>query len=332
MAVVDVQPAPAPAPAPAAGRTSPTLATDRRRRRNLALIVLGVLALAVFDAWTVAAYVRNELARLEPWKAAMVCAGDGVAAAWFVRFAIAHFLLRKPLRDRPLGRRTRAAVAWFIASMAAGLAVDAAFTVYLRYDDLARYKIATPATAHVRNVDGSYASEGRNYELACEWRDAATGRTFAGTLRVHADGGRRASERDVETARLAKHGLATSRPITGFPPNLPWDTALALASDRPPATVQIRYDPQWPARAWLEGVPEDDNGLFFVSLAILFVQGWVTLIVAVAAWGRASAKRRRDRVLPWWLDLAKVIPTAAEVVMIAFVQLMLLAIGGFANR
>lgn len=263
------------------------------------------IALAVFDAWAICPYLSNELARLEPWKAAALFLGDAVAALWFLRFALTHLILRKPLEDQPASERSRWIVGIFIGSMTAGLLLDFAFTLYLDRDEKRAYAAGTSTTAIVHNMFTYHASEGRNWRLDCEWRDAATGQTHRGWLRLHAGPAKR---------------------IGVDPPGPPYATAHALGLDQTPKSVPIRYDTHWPNRGWLEGVPDDDNGLFFVSLAVFLIQAVVIALAGLIAWGQVKGIRPKP-ALPWWIELGKVIPTAAEIIVFAFCGFLFRTIG-----
>ena len=71
----------------------------------------------------------------------------------------------------------------------------------------------------------------------------------------------------------------------------------------------------------MEGVPENSNGLTFVSLFVLIGQAVVTAIAALTAWGKAfgTGGAAGDGAFPWWLDLSKVFPTGVEMVVLAIV-------------
>ncbi|MEO6436709.1 MAG: hypothetical protein ABIP55_13245 [Tepidisphaeraceae bacterium] len=275
----------------------------QRRRGAVRGWTFALLALAVFAAWAIGPYLSGELRRLEPWKIAVLYSGNLIAAAWFIRFTVQHFVLDAPLEDQPAGPGARLVLKVFFVSMIAGLALDAAFTVYLRYQEGVRYGVATPTTAVVRQMSTNHASQGKNWTLHCEWRDAQVQDIHRASLRVHA---------------------GVSGGVASLPPALPGDIARLLERDEMPAMAPIRYDPTWPARAWLEGVPDDDNGLFFVSLFVLMIQGVVILLAAIAAWANAFGPAA---VLPWWLELGKMIPAGAEVVVMAFVGALFRAFG-----
>jgi hypothetical protein len=152
--------------------------------------------------------------------------------------------------------------------------------------------------------------------LDCTWRDARTGRTYRGILRVHAG-----PPPDEPVSR------STGRPsLEGFPEEMPTETASLLALNQAPASVPIRYDPQWPQRSWLEGVAEDDNGLFFVSLFIVIAQLVVTAVAALVSWGSAFGPTGSG-TLPWWLELGKVFPTGVEMLVLALVGTMFRIVG-----
>ena len=84
-----------------------------------------------------------------------------------------------------------------------------------------------------------------------------------------------------------------------------------------PRQLPIRFYPLWPRRAWIDGVPDDENGLFYASLFVHFGQGFAVLLITLIAWDRAFGTKG-NRVLPWWLELGKIIPTGAQLLAIAF--------------
>jgi len=53
----------------------------------------------------------------------------------------------------------------------------------------------------------------------------------------------------------------------------------------------------------------------------------VTLIVALRAWSDAFAPYG-PRVVPWWLELGKVIPLAVEVAVVAGIGVLFKTLGG----
>jgi hypothetical protein len=266
-----------------------------KRRAAVMRWSLALFVVAAFGAWAIGPYMRAELRRLEPWKVAAIFSGDAIALLWFIRFSITHLVLGWPLEDRPAAVGARWALAAFLISMVGGLALDSAFTIYLNYQDAVRYEVATKTTAGVSGMTMNHGPKGRNWTLLCEWRDEATQRTFHAPLRIHAS---------------VSHNVPT------MPPELSGEIAEVLKRNEIPPTAQVRYDPQWPARAWIEGVPNDENGLFFVSLFVLFVQLVAVVLAAVGAWASVFGGAG---VVPWWLDLSKAMTTAAEVAVLAFV-------------
>jgi len=98
------------------------------------------------------------------------------------------------------------------------------------------------------------------------------------TLRVHASG-------------------SSGTDAWDFPPMLSSELVARLLRDQSPAKIPIRYDPTWPGRTWVEGVPDDENGLFYTSLFVHFGQGVSVLLITLIAWDRAFAP-----TLGIWLD------------------------------
>jgi hypothetical protein len=278
-----------------------------RRNAWVRLWTLLVLAVGAFGIWASWQYLTAELRRLEPWKLAAVFCGDAVALLWFVRFAFAHLLLNRPLLDEPAGARARTRVVLFVASMIAALALDVGMTIYLHVVEQQRYELALPATADVHGMSTHHGSKGRNYTFDCTWRHPETGSTHPATLRIHAS-------RDRMNARW------------DFPPMVASAMVDQLLKDQAPANLPIRYDPAWPGRAWIEGVSDDENGLFYTSLFVHFGQAFAVALITIIAWGRAFGAGGMH-VWPWWLELGKIIPTAAQLLVIAFVGTLMLAFG-----
>ena len=277
-------------------------AVTDRRRLILSAWLIALAALAAYGFWAAWPFLRMEFRRLEPWQLVAVCCGDLIAALWFVRFAATHLVLGRPLVDEPAGAHARRAVTLFLVSMVGGLALDVGVTVYLRHVEHLRYAASPIVIADVSHLRTSHASLGRNYLLDCTWRHPDTGQIHQVTLRVH--------------AAVAGRAEALAR-IYEFPPGMPDDVVRALTDERAPARVPIRYDPRWPARSWLEGVPEDSNGLFYASLVVHILQAVAALLIALAAWNEAVGRGGSGR-LPWWLELSQAVPTAAQVCAVAF--------------
>jgi hypothetical protein len=282
-------------------------------RRGITIFwwTIALLALGIYGAWAVGPYLANELRRLEPWKVAAIFFGDAIAALWFIRFAVARIVLGEPLEDRPAAARSRRTTILFLITMFGGLVVDTGFTIYLHVHEFtAEYDAGQRTTANVIRMETFHGTKGRNWTLHCEWRDGATSKVYRGMLRVH-----------------CSLGTFDSEPaIDGMPVDLPGVTASLLAEDHTPATVPIRFDRGWPARAWIEGVASDDNGLFWVSLAVLFVQGVIVGVAALAAWAKAFAPNSPG-VFPWWIELCKVLPSGVEIVVIAFIGTLFRVVG-----
>jgi hypothetical protein len=275
-------------------------------RRNLyvQLATVFILALGVFAWWATWSYVRVELRRLEPWQIAAELCGDGIAAIWFVRFAAVHLIAGKPLVDEPAGPRVRATVLLFVISMIAGLLFDIGVTVYFHFDEQRRYEAGQRAVATVQAMHTRHAEKGRNYTFDCTWKHPQTGQVFETTLRIHATP-------DKQGGWL-------------YPTDLDSVLRGALRRNEQPATLPIRYDPDWPGRTWIEGSPDDENGLFYVSLFVHFGQAISVLLIVLLAWSQTM--RPGQRILPWWLELARVIPTAAQIIVVAFVGTLMLLI------
>jgi hypothetical protein len=227
-------------------------------------------------------YLVLEHRRLQPWKIAGLWLGDIMALIWFGRFALAHAVLGAPLVSMRLSDRRRRL--WLVGIAVAGaMLVDLGFTLYLMYEERVAYAQAPVASAEVVALYETKRELATWYELECRFRDRA-GVSRQAHVRVE-----------------AWHHV--------LPPALPVAVARMLVKGKPgQAPIPLRYDPSFPARAWVDGLGwEDDNGLYWFSLLVLFFQAilgalFVLLLVQHTVGG----------VLPWWWGTFRVLPLAVE--------------------
>ncbi|HEX5220254.1 MAG TPA: hypothetical protein VFZ59_11855 [Verrucomicrobiae bacterium] len=93
-----------------------------------------------------------------------------------------------------------------------------------------------------------------------------------------------------------------------FPSGLLVDTAQLLKEDRAGGTIEIKYDPKLPERAWASDVGwADENGLFWFSLSALFFQAVGALLLTLFL-----VPGLRSNYWPWWWEVHKFLPLAAE--------------------
>ena len=256
------------------------------------LAATGLVALLAFDVWALQPFIRLEFRRLEPWKIALVCVGDLLALLWLLWYIAQHFVLAQPLRDRPLTPARRRSIGWFYTTLALGLGLDLAATLILGYHEVREYDRAVRTTAEVTSMRTRHASHGLNWEMICQFRDGG-GRDYQTIIRLH---------------------LTPGDP---FPTTLSPQTIGQLEAARPPHALPIRYAASWPARAWLDGVPEDSNGLTWFSIAVIGFQAMGMSVVAALGWRSYQAARSRGAT-PWWLDIQRAIPAGMQILVMAY--------------
>ncbi|HSU56777.1 MAG TPA: DUF3592 domain-containing protein [Candidatus Dormibacteraeota bacterium] len=253
-----------------------------RQLRKVQLICLAICGLLGLALWANMPYLIVEHQRLETWQIAFLWIGDFTALLWFVRFAFVHAVLGRPLTDVLLseGRKTRKVVV--IASIGA-MVLDLVFTVYLMVNERAGYQQGVVTQAEVFAIQVHKRELATGYDLDCRFKDEL-GIQHQAHLRV-----------------LAKRHE--------MPSGLPYPAARLLegASDAD-HHIPIRYDPRLPERAWINGLGwEDENGLYWFSVGTLLLQGGLVLLFLLLL-----PRSPRDRTLPWWWDMYKAVPIAAE--------------------
>jgi hypothetical protein len=242
---------------------------------------VAVVIILVVGLWAQMPYLTVEHRRLEPWKIVELWCADILALFWFVRFTIVHALQGEPLvavlfED---GRR-RIKVIAMIGT--AALLIDLVFSFYLMNDERERYAKGLTTEARVTAVREIKRSAATWYELECSFKDNA-GLLHETHLRAEAE----------------HHVLPTT---------LPPETVQVLTSHgHNQNLIRIRYDPEFPARAWIDGLGWDDgNRIYWFSLLALFFQAIVTAIFLLQLMKHAT----RD-FLPWWWDIYKILPLAS---------------------
>lgn len=251
--------------------------------RQILYVRLACLAGAVILAvglWANLPYLIVEHRRLELWKICGLWCGDFMALLWFLRFVFDHAVLGEPLVPRSPGEGRKSLRVLACAGLAA-LLLDLAMTCFLMLDERQGYLDGCAATARVTAIQEHRRELATGYDLECEFPDTAGVRHTA-HLRVYAD-------RHVIPAPVAA--------LLQAPPD-----------SRPP--VHIRYDPRLPARAWVDGLGwNDENGLYWLSISISALQAGVTLVWFLLLCQAARVGRGE---WPWWWDIYKALPLAAE--------------------
>jgi hypothetical protein len=266
-----------------------------RRLRLVRLACFAMLAALAFGLWVHWPYLVVEHRRLERWKIVGLWFGDVSALFWFLRFAAVHAVLSVPLAPAPLARRRRRL--WSVGILIFGaMLIDLGMTLDLMRDERIAYARGTVTAATISDVRVHERAVADIYEIDCRFTDAR-GVAHDAHVRVYAD----------------KHVM---------PPALSVGVEHALRARQLGATLPLRYDPLLPPRAWIDGLGwEDDNGLYQLSLLVLFTQAGVMAVFLLAL-----AAHSRIGVAPWWWDTYKIVPLAVEVfwvVAMGMIDLML---------
>lgn len=268
--------------------------SSEKQVRNVRLACLALAVFVVVAAWAHWPYLSVECRRIKPWMMIGLWSGDVFALFWFLRFAFTHAVAGEPLSSVSAKDARRQARQLVIMGLIA-LAADLGFSLYLMWDEHQTYAKAVPTKAEVAQVQVIKRPEYTWYELDFRFK-ANDGAYHEAHMRVGAKA----------------HIL---------PGNLPIEAqALLSGQETNQSLIPIRYDSEFPSRAWIEGTGwEDENGIYWFSVGVLLVQGVLTLIFFLFL--KAYSIRG---ILPWWWDIYKVIPIVAE----AFLMLM----GGLIDR
>jgi len=238
---------------------------------------LAVVGLLVAGLWLQMPYLAVEQSRLEPWRILELWCADILALAWFVRFVFEHVLEAEPLAAMPFAD-TRAQMRGVATAGVAAVVVELLFTFSLMLNERDRYKYGTTTDATAVAVRQINRPATTWYEVDCRFKDAS-GQPRQAHVRVEAE-----------------HHV--------FPATLPAATAQVLSSHgRGTSLIAIRYDPQFPARAWADGAGWDDGQkIYWFSMLTLFFQAIVTALFLLLL------RRWSGGFLPWWWEIYKVLP------------------------
>jgi hypothetical protein len=241
-------------------------------------ICLFIILILVLGLWLQAPYLDIEHSRLELWKIFGLWCADILALVWFARFTLAHAILREPLVPVPFenGRRQLKAV---IYAGTAALLVDAAVAAYAIWDEHQSYARGQVAEGTVLDIRETRRAVETWYEVHCRFKD---------------------SKEVMQTVWLRVESDRNT-----FVPTLPAQTiSVLLSHSKNGDTLAVRYDPQFPARAWADGAGWDDGQrIYWFALLTLFFQAMVTAVFLLQL-----AKRSASNLLPWWWDIYKVLP------------------------
>jgi hypothetical protein len=256
-----------------------------------ALLFLMVVAAVAVGAYAFGPYLEREHRRLEPWKAALVWLGLGLALLWFLQFCAAHGLAGRAIRPPPAGPGGLGR-AWWVAlvTILAAIAVDGWMVLRCIWDEQAGYAVAVRVPGQAHALDRRDFPANVTYVLHCTYRDQA--------------GNARRSRFTVRDAGFK-----------GLPPGLPPAVAAAVRSGRPPFPVEVAYDPALPTRDWLAGAGwDDDYRLHHFSLAVLLLQALALPVFMVFL----ADYKKRTGAYPWWYDLHKAYPALIAAAFVLF--------------
>jgi hypothetical protein len=266
---------------------------ERWARPVTALLPVMVVAGLAVGAYAFGPYLEREHRRLEPWKAALVWLGLGVALLWFLQFCAAHGLAGRAIRPPSAGPGGLGRAWWLaLVTILVAIASDAWMVSRCMWDEQAGYAAAVRVPGQVQAVQRREFPESTHYVLHCTYRDRA-GNFRRTRFKLYAND---------------RHGL---------PP-----AAAAIRAGRAPFPVEVAYDPALPARDWLAGAGWDDgNRLHWFSLSILAFQA-ITLPLFMIA---LAKYRQLAGAYPWWYDLHKAYPAliaAAFLLVFGLIELL----------
>lgn len=239
-----------------------------------------VIVLAV-GLWAQMPYLAVEHRRLETWKIVELWCADILALFWFTRFTIVHAIQGEPLVAVPRDDgRHRIKVVAMVGT--AALLIDLALSLFLMNDERERYLRGVTTEAQLFAIQERTRALATWYELECSFKDNA-GLPETAHLRVEAK----------------NHVL---------PATIPRETVQILISHgRSQNVIRIRYDPEFPHRAWIEGAGWDDgDAIYWFSLLTLLFQAWATALFLLLL-----KRHTTSNFLPWWWDIYKVLPLAS---------------------
>ncbi|MFO1486999.1 MAG: hypothetical protein U1F65_00840 [Verrucomicrobiota bacterium] len=214
-----------------------------------ALTLVGLLV----GIWANYPYLVVEHRRIESWKILGLLTGDIAGFYWFLRFSITHAGFGEPLTDVPRNAAHKELKRLVLIGVAA-LAFDLSFTVYLMLAERSGYAHGVLAEAEVVKIQEHKRPLATGYDLNCQFKDQF-GQVWQTHLRV----------------------LASRQE---FPTGLPVEMVRMLQSKgKDLGSIRIRYDSNFPARTWIDGVGwEDENGIYWVSISLIGLQAVVTLL------------------------------------------------------
>lgn len=243
--------------------------------------VVGV-AFAAAGIWANYPYLVIEHHRLELWKIAGLLIGDLMGLIWFAKFALTHAVSGNPLVPVPAEKGKRN-LRLIIFTGIIAILIDLGFALYLMHEEKTGYLRGKIAEGQVLAIQEHKRPVATGYGLDCRFKDES-GQQHETHLRIFAE------------QHLLPKGLPDSV------------TNILKSRDIHGNPIPVRYDPQFPVRAWIDGMGwEDENGFYWVSIGILLVQAGATTIFLLQL-----GKRSANGIWPWWWDIYKALPLGAE--------------------
>ncbi|MDP6637469.1 MAG: hypothetical protein QGG42_21430 [Phycisphaerae bacterium] len=241
-------------------------------------------------------WLAREFSRMSFWRAAAICTSEAVALFWFMHFLITRCLLqRRRESEGPLLGSYRLVFVWFAISTLGGWVLDMGFTIQYLASARSDYANARPALATVTSVDAFDVTTLRtDYDVSAVYTDA---RNQTHPIRVRLRDTSRKS-RDSKGARESVHMVP--------------ELQRRLQAGDTPFPMAIRYDPDRPARYWVDlgywGVPHAQ------LVQISFLAGFLQLcpVLLVIAFALRSGLKFGEKHLPWWCEFFGFTPVMVE--------------------
>jgi hypothetical protein len=245
-------------------RTMPSSEASQGRRQ-VSLIVFGTLVLLALGVWGNWPWLATEHVRLKPLQQCLIWAGDGTALLWTLWLGLWHGVFGIPL---PLRAASDRGFWWVLLTLCVGMTLDGLVTGASAYQEEAGNRRAVPSPQAFLTA-GRASLNGELAYVACWFQDQA--------------GGWHESRFDLA---MERH------------PAL----AAAIQGAQFPIGVQIRYDPDWPPRCWLNPDNLEHQPLYWLSLCILTFQGILTISAAACYWNKRGLPNRLPihRLVPAW--------------------------------
>lgn len=220
------------------------MVTPNRTLRYFLLFFLATAGVVLGTSWNWDWLVQEHL-RLEPWRIPLIWLSIATAAFWYLYFLLGC-LTGTGNREGGERKKLWLVVATFFLSMGA----DVAFSIQCAVEEETGYEDAVRVNARVFAGETKQLrfNKGKMYRLDCDFID----------------------QRGVRQETVFIVGAS----------ELPGPVCKAVDDRDLPRSLEIAYDPDWPARTWLTSSKSPNhNRLHFLSLSILLFQGILTWIL-----------------------------------------------------